>query len=464
MRETGPFDSLARRYPGAETLGDGTHLVMPGFVNAHSHGRGITTLRQGIPDEPGEVRSVGLRVGLSADPYWDILLTAARQLEGGITATMHLDSNFGYGPAAVYEDRLRQVVRGYADSGIRYSVAVAFRDPTLEDPFLDRGFLATLPPDVRGEMKGWRRPIPCLDDYLRLCDRLAENGASLQFEPVGVDACSPGFLANVRREADGRGARIQLHLLETPYQKAGALERFGKTSVDRLADLGFLRPDVSCAHCIWFTERDIEVFRQTGAIVVHNPSSNLRLRNGLAPIAPMARAGVPVALGTDNLGINDDEDMLQEVRLAQLVQSPPGIGQATTTPEAALAWATEGGAGVLGMRGLGRLEEGCPADVVMARCGAIDTPEPGKTHDLAANVVQWLRQCDIEEVVVGGRVLVRHGRYVGRDREDIERRARESARRWDLTPAVTLLRTTLADRYAEVEVPCVPYYRLHSRH
>src|SRR2546427_5142741 len=123
VRDTGHFAAVAKRHPGSETIGDGTHLVMPGFVNAHSHGRGITTLRQGIPDDPGEVRSVGLRLGLSVDPYWDILLTAARQLEGGITATMHLDSNYGYGPLAIYEERLRQGPGRRSRRGIPLSLA-----------------------------------------------------------------------------------------------------------------------------------------------------------------------------------------------------------------------------------------------------------------------------------------------------------------------------------------------------
>jgi 5-methylthioadenosine/S-adenosylhomocysteine deaminase len=464
VRDTGVFKALAKRYPGSETVGDGTHLVMPGFVNAHSHGRGITTLRQGIPDDPGEVRSVGLHLGLSVDPYWDVMLTAARQLEGGVTATMHLDSNYGYGPAAIYEERLTQVLRGYADSGIRFSVALAFRDPTVDDPYLDERFLAGLPPDVRSEIGGWRRLVPQLEEYFGLHDRLAEGGALLQVEPVGVDACSAAFLSAVRREADRRGVRIQLHLLETPYQKAQALMRFGKTSVERLAELEFLRADVSCAHCVWFTERDIGVFRKTGAAVVHNPSSNLRLRNGLAPVGPMAGAGIPVALGIDNLGINDDEDMLQEVRLAQLLQSPPGIGQPTIRPDAALAWATESGAGVLGIHGLGRLEAGSPADLVMAKVGPIEKPVLEQGQDVAASVVQWLRQRDIDHVMVAGRVLVRGGRYVGGDRDEIERRAGASARRWVLTPGATVIRTKIIERYSREEVACEPYYRFHSRH
>jgi len=464
VRETGLFATLTKRHPGSETVGDGTHLVIPGFVNAHSHGRGITTLRQGIPDDPGEVRSVGLRLGLSVDPYWDVLLTAARQLEGGITATMHLDTNYGYGPLAIYEDRLRQVLRGYADSGIRFSVAMAFRDPTIEDPYLDDRSLAEVPPDIRPEIEGWRRPVPQLEEYLKLYSRLAEDGTSLQFEPVGVDACSPEFLSEVRRAADRRGVRIQLHLLETPYQKAHALKQFGKTSVERLAELEFLRTDVSCAHCVWFTERDIGIFRRTGAVIVHNPSSNLRLRNGLAPVGPMAAVGVPVALGIDNLGINDNEDMLQEVRLAQLLQSPPGIGQPTISPDVALSWATDGGGRVLGIQGLGRLEAGSPADLVIARLRPVETPVLEHGQDLAASVVQWLRQSDIEQVMVGGRVLVRNGRYVGGDRDEIERRAYESARQWTLTPGVNLIRRKIVERYSRQAVAGAPYYRFHSRH
>src|SRR4029453_11508428 len=85
---------LRRHHPGTPTLGDGTHLLMPGLVNSHSPGRGITPLRLGIPDEPGEIRSVGLRRGLSVDPYADVLLGCGRQLEGGTPPRNHLDSNY----------------------------------------------------------------------------------------------------------------------------------------------------------------------------------------------------------------------------------------------------------------------------------------------------------------------------------------------------------------------------------
>lgn len=465
VKEVGPFDELRRRHPAAEEVGDGTHLVMPGFVNSHSHGRGITTLRQGIPDDPGEVRSVGLRIGLSGDPYWDVLFTCARQLEAGITASMHLDSNYGFGPLASYENRLRNVITAYCDSGVRSAVTLALRDSSMDDPYLEDAFLASLSAEVRAEIEGWRRPLLSLDCYLGLYDRLRQQfpAVQLQLEPTAVAACADDFLRDVRKAASARAAGLQLHLSETAYQKMYSLKRFGKSTVQRLADVGFLCSDVSCAHCVWLTQRDIGIMRESGAMVVHNPSSNLRLRSGLAPIRSMAEADVHIALGTDNLTLNDDEDILQETRLAQLLQSPPGIGEAPIPAQTALQWATQGGAKVLGIEGLGSLEAGSPADLVMVHNRSFDRAVFEYGHDIAASVIQWVRQSDIDQVLVGGRIMVRGGRYVFRDREELERKAYEGQRQWMLTPATRLIRSQIGERYASQDFGGQPFYRLNSR-
>jgi cytosine/adenosine deaminase-related metal-dependent hydrolase len=465
VKEVSPFDALRRRHPDAEAVGDGTHLVMPGFVNSHSHGRGITTLRQGIPDDPGEVRSVGLRIGLSGDPYWDVLYTCARQLEAGITATMHLDTNYGFGPLDAYEERLQKVVAAYGDSGIRSAVTLSLRDSSIDDPYLEEAFLATIPAEVRAEIETWRRPLLSLDDYLGMYDRLHHlfPEARLQLEPAGVGACADDFLRDVRKAATARAAGVQLHLTETAYQKLHSLKRYGKSTVQRLADLGFLCSDVSCAHCVWLTQRDIGIMRETGAMVVHNPSSNLRLRSGVAPIRAMAEANVHIALGTDNLTLNDDEDILQETRLAQLLQSPPGIGEAPIPAQTALQWATQGGAKVLGIERLGTLEPDSPADLVMAHNRSFDRAVFEHGHDIAASVMHWVRQSDIDQVLVGGQVMVRDGRYVFRDREELERKAHESHRQWMLTRATRLLRAQIVERYTVQDFGGQPFYRLNAQ-
>jgi cytosine/adenosine deaminase-related metal-dependent hydrolase len=464
ISEVDTYEALRRRHPDADVLGDGSHLVMPGFVNAHSHGRGVTTLRLGIPDEPSEIRSVGLRRGLSVDPYADVLFGCVRQLEAGITATMHLDSNFG-GPPELYESRLDQVIRAYLDSGIRFAVGVGVRNHNTYGPYIgDAEFFRRLPPDAQAEVAQWPSPATPVPQYLELFDRLRASfpGASLQFAPLSPDSCTEDLLLALRREATRRGVKLNIHLLETPYQKAHALTRHGQTGVEWLARTGFLGPDVICAHCVWLTERDIDLMKETRTIVAHNPSSNLRLRSGLAPIRAMAERGVAIALGTDNLAINDDEDMLQECRLAQLLHSPPGLPLTPITPAAVLHWATAAGADVIGRDGLGRLEPGSPADLVLARLARIArTLDDGRS--LAGAAVQWLRQPDVDVVMVGGRVLVRGGRYVPRDPEVVERAAWDTVRRWAPSPAVRTLKETVTALYREWPDSGEPYYNLHSR-
>lgn len=464
VRALGDYDALRRSHPQAEVLGDGSHLVMPGFVNAHSHGRGLTTLRLGIPDEPGEIRSVGLRRGLSVDPYADVLLGCVRQLEAGITATMHLDSNYG-GPPERYEERLTGILRAYRDSGIRFSVGVGIRDQNTHGPYIgDAAFFARLPPDAQAEVAQWANPSMPVEQYLEICRRLgvAFPGAELQMAPVNPDGCTDDLLAALRQEATRRRMRINIHLLETPYQKAHALERWGQTGVEWLARTGFLGPDVICAHCVWLTERDVELVRETGAVVAHNPSSNLRLRSGLAPIRRMADRGVAIALGTDNLGLNDEEDMLQEARLAQLLHSPPGLELSPTSAETVLGWATEAGAAVLGPGRLGRLEAGAPADLVLARLDGV-APWIDEPEAVPSAVVQWMRPSAVDVVMVGGQIVVRGGRYSLRDRDEIERIAHDTARRWSPGPAVRLLKDAVVDLYHRWPGDIEPYYRLHSR-
>jgi cytosine/adenosine deaminase-related metal-dependent hydrolase len=284
----------------------------------------------------------------------------------------------------------------------------------------------------------------------------------LQLAPLNPDACTDDLLRAVREAATEQGKRINIHLLETPYQKAHALERWKQTGVSWLAREGFLGPDVVCAHCVWLTEADVALMRETGAVVAHNPSSNLRLRSGLAPIRPLADRGVAVALGTDNLGVNDDEDLLQEARLAQLLHSPPGLDVAPLAAETVLGWATERGAAVLGPPRLGRLEPGAPADLVLAHLGPVARDLDGPAA-LAAAVVQWLRPRAVDVVMVGGHVLVRGGRYVAGDRDAIERRAYETSRRWSPAPAVRLLKATVTDLYRDWPGGAEAYYRLQSR-
>ena len=391
---------------------------------------------------------VGLRRGLSVDPFADVLLGCVRQLEAGITATMHLDSNYG-GPPELYEQRLTKIIRAYRTSGIRFSVGVGIRDQNTFGPYVgDEVFFARLPPEAQAEVAQWSNPVMPIADYLGLCGRLHDvfPGVDLQFAPVNPDGCTDDLAAGLREQATARRVRINIHLLETPYQRAHAVERWGQTGVEWLARTGFLGPDVICAHCVWLTGRDVELMRETGAVVAHNPSSNLRLRSGVAPVRHMADHGVSLALGTDNLGMNDDGICSRRHASRSCCTRLRASACPPSPAETVLGWATECGAEVLGVSGLGRLAPGSPADLVLARLGpiarSIDGPE-----SIAAAVVQWLRPPAVDMVMVAGRVVVRGGRYALADRDEVERAAYDTVKRWAQGPAVRMLKDAVTDLY-----------------
>src|SRR5437899_1386902 len=129
----------------------------------------------------------------------------------------------------------------------------------------------------------------------------------------------------IKKTAKRLKTGIHTHLVETRYQAQYGTKFLGKTPAKHLDDLAILGPEVSCAHSIWLTREDISILAKTRATAVHNPSSNLRLFNGIAPALEMKRAGMSVAIGLDGTTINDEQDMFQEMRLCSLLQRHPGI-------------------------------------------------------------------------------------------------------------------------------------------
>src|SRR5262249_42004683 len=145
-------------------------------------------------------------------------------------------------------------------------------------------------------------------------------------------------------------------------------QSYGTSTVEHLDELGILGPDVSLGHAVWLNDRDMEICAATGTSVCHNASSNLRLRVGILPAARMLEQGVNVSIGMDGTTLNDDDDMLQELRLvAKLHRVPRGL-EHTPCPTSVdvLRMATVNGARSVTMESqIGKLEPGRKADVVL---------------------------------------------------------------------------------------------------
>jgi cytosine/adenosine deaminase-related metal-dependent hydrolase len=425
--DVGAYDALLERHPEAERIGDPQRVVMPGFVNAHSHGRGLTTYQMGQPDEPLEMRIIEMatrpewgagsadRKASGYDPYRDTLYACLKQIASGITSTLHSHIYFG-GPVEPYGELTRAVLRAYRDSGLRCAFALGIRDRYSFTFIDDQAFVDLLPPGLR-DASGIR-PIRCdmtfADFHALLLALAAEFPAiKLQLGPWNPVWCSERLMEQLSELSAREGWRIHTHLSETRYQAGYARKAYGKSWVGRLNELGMLSERFSGAHAIWVDRSDIETLAQSGAQVVHNPSSNLRLCSGTAPLRDFLDAGIPVAFGLDSLGMNDDEDMFQDLRLGQVVQNRPGLASGSIAAQAMFSMATRAGAKVTGIGATGSLMRGDAADAVLVSLpgvsgGYADQP-------LAELMLRRAKAAHVTTVMIGGKIMLDEGRWVGLD-------------------------------------------------
>jgi cytosine/adenosine deaminase-related metal-dependent hydrolase len=228
--------------------------------------------------------------------------------------------------------------------------------------------------------------------------------------PDGPVRCTPEFLKAIKAVAREYGTGIQMHLLETKYQRLYGLREKGMPLVRYLQELGFLGPEVSFAHGIWVTGEDMDVLAGEGASIVPNPSSNLRLFDGIAPVREMLARGVNVGLGTDSFGFSDDNDYLEEIRLALLLQRVPGIEGKTISGQEVLEMATLGGARALGLsHRIGSLQVGKRADLIALSSKRMLSPFMSPLHEPQEIICQRARREDMRSVMINGQLVLEDG-------------------------------------------------------
>ena len=254
--EVGRYKDLKARYPTATVLGSPRFWVMPGFVNAHQHGKGLTNFQLGGLDEPFELSRVKGSPQAKAPPYLDTLYAALRMIEAGITTCLHYNASRG---TAFYESDVSERMRAYRDAGLRVSFGLDIRNRN-HLVYGDNEFLAMLPPDLRESARERTTKSRTADpaNYFRLAETLdeqlsheKEGRIKLFPAPAGPQWCTEDLLRSVRQFADARHLGIQIHTLETRYQRAYFLRTYDHTAVEWLDGLGFLSPAAqSRARCM----------------------------------------------------------------------------------------------------------------------------------------------------------------------------------------------------------------------
>ena len=379
-------------------------LLMPGLINAHSHGP-MTLLRgqgEGLPLDrwlqeviwPREAR-----VGPD-DVYWGMTLAAAELLRFGVTT----------------------------------SVEMYFHDDLLAEAVDAAGSRCLLAPGIV-VAPGWERFGSWADRIewtLRLRARYADHPRiEIGFGPHSAYALPDEALVAIGEAARTAGAPLTVHLAETEHEGDAVSARHGGATVAQvLADLGVFDVDrVLAAHGVWLTQKDVALLADHGVAVAHCPSSNAKLASGTAAVPALRRAGVRVGLGTDGPASNNDLDLWEEMRLAALFARMQERDPTVLPAAEVLDLATAGGAAALGRPDLGVLAPGRWADIVR-----LDLADPGfvpvlSDDDLAAHAVWSVSRSAVRDVWVGGRQVVRDGECCTIDVAEACRRVQAAAAR-----------------------------------
>jgi cytosine/adenosine deaminase-related metal-dependent hydrolase len=235
---------------------------------------------------------------------------------------------------------------------------------------------------------------------------------------IVIAPCAPfnvseGLMLASAELARAHGLQLHTHVAETLDEEAYTLRRVGLRPVEYMRQLGWVGPDVWWAHAVHPNADEIALMADTGTGVAHCPGSNMRLGSGIAPIREYLDAGVRVGLAVDGSASNDAGHMLDEARLALLLQRV-NKGAGALTAREALEMATLGGAAVLGRDDIGALAPGMAADLVAFDLNQIDYA--GAQSDPLAALL-YCAPTKVDLSIINGRVVIRDGQLVDVDLE-----------------------------------------------
>jgi len=400
---------------GAERLDGRGTVAVPGLINTHHHlYQTLTRVRAQDQGLFGWLREL-YPVWAGVDAEWE--RAAARvslaelALSGCTTSTDH-HYLFPPGRTGVLEaeiDAARQL-------GLRFHPCRGSMD--------------------LGESRGGLPPDSVVEDT---DDALAatEDAVTRHHDPrpgsmlrIAIAPCSPfSVTERLMRESAELARRLDVrmhtHIAETLEEEAFCVETFDRRPLELLDDWGWLGSDVWLAHCVHLDDKDIRRVAETGTGVAWCPTSNLRLGSGIAPGVTLLRERATVGLGVDGAASNDGGNLLAETRQALLVSRARGPSGSLSARDV-LRLATGGGAACLGRDDVGSLEPGKRADVALFPMD--DLSHAGGEADPVAALVMC-GPVRPRHLLVEGRAVVRDGRLVTADEEDIAAEGHRVARR-----------------------------------
>ncbi len=373
-------------------------VVLPGLINAHTHA--AMTLFRGLADDlplmdwlqdyifpvEAHLRAEWVR--------WGTRLACAEMLMGGITTFCDM---------YLFEEEVASAAK---EAGMRAVVGEVLYDfPSPNYGPLEEGFRYT-----EALIRKWKG------------DSLIQPAV----EPHAPFTCSPELLQRARRVADENQVPLIIHLSETRDEVERVRDEHGTTPIRHLHRLGTLEGPTVAAHVVWADDEELELLRESGVGVVHNPESNMKLASGVSPVPRMLEMGIPVGLGTDGCASNNNLDLFGEMDTAAKLHKVHSQDPTVLDAQTVLKMATALGAKALGMEEeIGTLTPGKRADLIIV---GLEAPHLLPLFHVTSHLVYSARASDVKTVLVNGRVVVEEGRILTLDLEAVLNAAEGIAR------------------------------------
>jgi len=392
-----PLPAAREKYQASVTIERPDHVVLPGFVNAHTHA--AMTLMRGLADDMS--LESWLREGIwPAEKRW----VSAEMVRDG--TELAIAEMFSTGTTCFSDQYFfpEIVAETAAELGMRAMVGTPVVDfptswATNAEDYLNKG--ADL---VHDPYAGHPLITTC-------------------FVPHSTAALSDDSFRELRVMADQLDVRVQIHLHETAAEIEASLAESGKRPFERLESLGLVNASLLAVHAIHMTANEIERFAETGVNIAHCPRSNLKLASGIAPITAYRAAGVNVAIGTDGAASNNVLDVAAEVRLAALLAKATAGDAAAVPASEALYMGTLGGAKALGLgHAIGSIEAGKWADLACVDLGTLNS-QP--VYDVASQLVYTAHADQVTDVWVAGKHQLDNGQLAHINSDNVLRRSNE---------------------------------------
>src|SRR5271169_6897157 len=393
----GPRADVEGRYRGAQTIDARGRLVLPGFINGHTHVP--MTLFRGLHDDvtlndwlykyifPAEAKNVNEEF-----VRWGTRLAAAEQIRAGVTT---------FADMYYFEDAIAEETKA---AGMRGVLGETFIDFPSPDSKSEAEMLAY----TEKFLKKWQG------------DALIHAAPA----PHSIYTCSTKTIQDAAALAKKYHAPILIHVSEMKKEWEDSEKANGMSPVQYLEKIGVLGPDLVAAHCIFVDAADEKLLAERRVGCVHNPSSNMMIASGVSPVAEMRAAGVAVGLGTDGpAGSNNDLDLMEEIDLAAKLAKISKVDPLALNAKAVVEMATIDGARALHMqKEIGSLEVGKKADLILI---SLNEPNAVPMYDIYAQIAYSLKGSDVETVVIGGRVVMQERKLLTIDEPRVLEKARE---------------------------------------